>query len=50
MIDVYTEFVALTRARDSAGVDYALCGALALAIHGAPRATKDIDLIARETA
>lgn len=29
-------------------VDYALCGGLAVAVHGAPRATRDIDLIVRE--
>jgi hypothetical protein len=48
LIDVYAEFVALVRALEDAGVEYALCGALALAVHGAPRATKDIDLIARK--
>jgi hypothetical protein len=47
MVDVYAEFVAIVRALDDASIDYALCGALALAVHGAPRATKDIDLIAR---
>jgi hypothetical protein len=47
-IDVYAEFVALVRALDDARIDYALCGALALAVHGAPRATRDIDLIARK--
>lgn len=47
MVDVYSEFVAIVRALDAAGIEYALCGALALAVHGAPRATKDIDLIAR---
>lgn len=47
MVDVYAEFVAVVRAFDEAGIEYALCGALALAVHGAPRATKDIDLIAR---
>ena len=47
MIDVYAEFVGIVRALEEAGVEYALCGALALAVHGAPRATKDIDLIAR---
>ena len=47
MVDVYAEFVALVRALEDAHVEYALCGALALAVHGAPRATKDIDLIAR---
>lgn len=29
-------------------VDYALCGGLAVAVHGAPRATRDIDLLVRE--
>lgn len=47
MVDVYAELVAVIRALEEAQIDYALCGALALAVHGAPRATKDIDLIAR---
>ena len=47
MADVYAELVAVLRALDEAKVEYALCGALALAVHGAPRATKDIDLIAK---
>jgi hypothetical protein len=34
-------------ALDDAGVDYALIGALAVAVWGAPRATKDIDLLIR---
>jgi hypothetical protein len=46
--DLYGELVALLSALDAAKVEYALCGALALAVHGAPRATKDIDLIARK--
>lgn len=33
---------------DDAGIEYALCGALALAAHGAPRPTNDIDVIARK--
>lgn len=48
MIDVYGELVALLSGFEAAHVDYALCGALALAVHGAPRATKDIDLIAQK--
>lgn len=48
MVDVYAELVAILRALDDAGIEYALCGALALAVHGAPRATKDIDVIARK--
>jgi len=48
VVDVHDELVALLSAFDRSNVEYALCGALALAVHGAPRATKDIDLIARK--
>ena len=41
------ELKAITQALDARGVEYALCGAVALAIHGVPRATQDIDLLAR---
>lgn len=44
-LDLRTELAALTTSLDQAGIPYAVCGALALAIHGHPRATKDIDLI-----
>lgn len=37
---------ALATSLDAAGIPYAVCGALALAVHGHPRATKDIDLLA----
>ena len=47
-MDLLAELALLTRALDAAGVDYALCGAIALAIHGVPRATQDIDLLAQE--
>jgi hypothetical protein len=49
-VDLFAEVIALTAALDAAAVDYAICGGVALAIHGAPRATKDIDLLAREAA
>jgi hypothetical protein len=48
VVDLFAEVIALTVALDAASVDYAICGGVALAIHGAPRATKDIDLLARE--
>jgi hypothetical protein len=48
VVDLFAEVVALTAALDAAAIDYAICGGVALAIHGAPRATKDIDLMARE--
>jgi hypothetical protein len=41
-VDLFAEVVALAAALDVAAVDYAICGGVALAIHGAPRATKDI--------
>lgn len=46
MINLYDELVALVRAFDAAGVEYALCGGMALAVHGVSRATRDIDLLA----
>jgi hypothetical protein len=39
-----------TSALERAGVEYALVGGLALAVWGAPRATKDIDLLVRPEA
>ncbi|GIW70484.1 MAG: hypothetical protein KatS3mg102_0026 [Planctomycetota bacterium] len=44
-LDLYEEFVRLVSELESAGVEYAVVGALALAIHGVPRATTDIDLL-----
>ncbi len=44
-IDLFDELERLTAALDAAGIPYALAGGLALAVHGAPRATKDIDLL-----
>ena len=46
MLDLYAELDAVATVLTEAGVPYALCGGLALAVHGAPRATRDIDLIA----
>ena len=39
------EMFQLVRALDSANIPYALCGGLAMAVHGWPRATLDIDLL-----
>ncbi len=44
-LDLRQELDALTRSLDAASIPYAVCGALALAIHGHPRATRDIDLV-----
>ena len=50
MIDLKQELLRLTDALSAAGIDYALCGGLAVALHGYPRATKDIDLIIAQDA
>jgi hypothetical protein len=39
------EFKSITSALNDAGIDYAVCGGWAMAIHGLPRATMDIDLL-----
>jgi predicted nucleotidyltransferase len=44
-LDLFGEFTRVIAALDHAGVDHAVVGALAVAIHGAPRATTDIDLL-----
>jgi hypothetical protein len=44
-VNFFDELKALTSALELHGIDYALCGGVALAIHGAPRATQDIDLL-----
>jgi hypothetical protein len=43
--DLYEELRAIVDAFEARGVDHALCGAVALAIHGKPRATTDIDIL-----
>jgi hypothetical protein len=47
-MDPYTELLGIVDALSLAGVEYAVCGGVALAIHGYPRFTKDIDLLVRE--
>ena len=44
-LDLIAELERLVDAFDTEGVEYALCGGLALAVHGYPRATKDIDVL-----
>ena len=45
MLDLEAELDALIGALSRAGIEYAVCGGLAMAIHGKPRATIDIDLL-----
>lgn len=44
-MDLFEETRTLLRALDASTIPYALCGALALAVHGCPRYTADIDLL-----
>ena len=46
-MNLYDELLLVVRALDEDGVDYALVGGLAVGVWGAPRATKDIDLLVR---
>jgi len=48
-MSVYEELRALIARLNAAGVDYALCGGLAMAVHGWPRATMDVDLLIQES-
>ncbi len=45
MATLLDEFKAITSALNEAGIEYAVCGGWAMAIHGLPRATMDIDLL-----
>ena len=44
-LDIEAELLLVVDALAAADVEYALCGGLALAVHGFPRATKDIDVL-----
>ena len=44
-MDLYDEFFSLIEAFDAAAVPYAVCGGIAVAIHGFARFTVDIDLL-----
>ena len=48
MLDLEQELGAVVDALTAEKIEYALCGGLAMAVHGAPRATIDIDLLVRE--
>jgi hypothetical protein len=47
VIDLAVEFEAVIAALGDHSIDYAVCGGVAMAIHGLPRATVDIDLLIR---
>jgi hypothetical protein len=45
VLDLFEELASVLAALDDFSVDYALCGGLAMAVWGVPRATIDIDLL-----
>jgi hypothetical protein len=45
MSSLLKEFVSFTEMLNQENIDYAICGGWAMAIHGLPRATVDIDLL-----
>lgn len=47
-VNLYDELTALIDALNAARAGYALCGGLAVALHGHPRATQDVDLLVPE--
>ncbi len=47
MLDLTAEFEAVLAALAQHSIEYAVCGGLAMAIHGYARATVDIDLLIR---
>lgn len=47
-MDLQQELFGVLEALTGARIEYAICGAFAVAIHGYPRLTRDIDLLIRE--
>lgn len=45
MLDLVEELRSLVRSLDEHGLEYALCGGMAMGVHGVARATVDIDLL-----
>jgi len=46
-MNITDEFNSIVGALQDADIDFALCGGLAMALHGFPRFTRDIDLLVR---
>jgi hypothetical protein len=46
-LDIIAELEGIAATLDAAGIEYAVCGGLAVGILGLPRATKDIDVLVR---
>jgi hypothetical protein len=48
-VNIVDELHAIARALDEAGIRYAVCGGIAVTMHGAPRTTVDIDVLVART-
>ena len=48
-MNINDELEAIARAFNESGIEYALCGGLAVAVYGYPRATQDINILIRES-
>lgn len=49
-MNLYDEFKEVISALETGGIEYALCGGLAMAVHGSPRSTLDVDLLIKPEA
>lgn len=47
LVDLFKKFLKVLEALENEGVDYILVGGFAVIIHGMPRLTQDIDILAR---
>jgi hypothetical protein len=47
-VNLKGELLGVVRALGDSGVPYALCGGMAVVLHGFPRLTRDIDLLIRQ--
>jgi hypothetical protein len=50
VLDLYEEFKSIIGALNERSIEYALCGGLAMAVHGLVRSTVDIDLLIEQEA
>ena len=48
-MNLKTELLAAARALDQAAIPYAVCGGLAVVLHGFPRLTRDLDFLVQES-
>ncbi len=48
-MDLKKELIGVVRTLNVSGVPYALCGGMAVVLHGYPRLTRDIDLLIRRS-